>query len=142
MATFIISTHGTPAWNAKTTIPAYMQVLFYQPFGQPMAMQTGFLMQSALTNPGHPNAPNVLQSNPAVALWNGPGTQTPEMYLTGDNQTFYTGIVRTIPTKAVIYPLSQHAMVTLSWALALIRKHTDDNIQQNQQVTVHCLFCL
>lgn len=150
MGTYIISSHGEPVWTSETAIPKRVSVRFYQPFGQSMDVDTGFRLQSALTNPLHPKAPDVLKANPERALWNGKQkdgerdvSQKPEINLTGDeDHAFYSGIVY-VEAREVIQTIpAGRSLITLSGALAIIRKHADKTTGADSEAVVHCLFCL
>lgn len=140
MPSYIISSHGNPSWNQSTAVPANMSVLFYQGFGQGMQNAIGFQLQSAIADPTHPNAANVIHNNPPRALWN-TGTHKPEINLTGDNHHFYSGIVYA-DTKTVIMPIGRNQLVTLTMALAQISIHADNTFPNGGGIVVHCLFCL
>jgi hypothetical protein len=141
MPTYLISSHGDPKWDKETTVPANLSVRFYQSFGKPMPNSTGLLLQSALTNPGHPGASGVFATYPQVALWN-EGNRKPEINLTGDNHAFYSGIF-CATSGQVVQAIGTNQLVTLSWALSQIATHAAANYPNDKStVVVHCLFCL
>lgn len=142
MGVYIISSHGDCLWKSKATIPASVDVRFYQRFGTPMDNNTGFLLQSALRNPRDPRSPKAINEHPQVALWNGPATQTPEISLTGDNKAFYSGIVHAETGDVIQQIPATNSLITLSGALATIRKHADQVTGEGSKAVVHCLFCL
>lgn len=151
MGTYIISSHGEPVYTSKTAIPKRVSVRFYQPFGTPMKNEVGFALQSALTNPLHPKAATVIQAYPQRALWNGKTADTdpdrqekPEINLTGDTaHDFYSGIVHAESGNVIhVIPAKETSLLTLSGALAIIRKHADKNEGAAAEAVVHCLFCL
>ncbi|PRX99777.1 putative adhesin [Allonocardiopsis opalescens] len=144
MPVYIISTHGDPQWNAKTTVPAGVSVRFYQQFGRPMANNVGLVLQSALRNPQDARSPAVIGQYPQRALWNGPSNQTPEIDLSGDNHVFYSGIVHA-ESGTVIKAVAANETVTLTAALALIQADAANRnalANTNEEAVVHCLFCL
>lgn len=128
---FIISSHGKANFASKTTIPNDTSVHFYTPFGKEMPNQQGFQIQTALSRGTQ------RQSNP-VALWN-TGQQTPDIALTGDMHLFKSGILQTDGhgNNTVILALGNNKLITLTYALSLIRQH-----QPQGHIDVHCLFCL
>jgi Putative adhesin Stv domain len=144
MLVYIISAHGESHYNKKTVIPANTTVNFYQRFGQEMPMDKGFKLQTAITHPGYPTSKSVLERYKSVALWNGTPegrTQQPEVYLTPDpDGEFKSGVVRADPDFKVVCSIDEET--TLSAALEKIRSDADAFRGKNEQVDVHCLFCL
>ncbi|MFC0041140.1 putative adhesin [Actinomadura rayongensis] len=140
MGTYIISSHGEPKWDKKTTIPQGVSVRFYQKFGVGMDMDEAFRLQSALTDPTHVDAKPILDRNPQRALWNGPYTQQPEIELTADaKKTFKSGIVHA-ESREIVAVIELGSPVTLSAALQTIAAHAA--AKKSQESVVHCLFCL
>ncbi|MFP3275025.1 MAG: hypothetical protein RXR52_29480, partial [Paraburkholderia sp.] len=60
MYDYIIASHGAADYNRSTQVLPNVSVLFYQRFGAAMLNQVGLALQSAIVNPGHPNAASVI----------------------------------------------------------------------------------
>ncbi|POM24448.1 hypothetical protein BTM25_30770 [Actinomadura rubteroloni] len=139
MGTYIISSHGEPKWDKKTTIPQGVSVRFYQKFGVGMDSAEAFKLQSALTDPTHADASAVLERNPQRALWNGPNKQQPELELTADpKKAFKSGIVHA-ESREIVAVIELGTPVTLTDALQAIATHA---AKKSEEAVVHCLFCL
>ena len=139
MPTYVISSHGEPRYDAETRVPGQVSVRFYQPFGQPM--YGGHQLQSALMNPAHPQAPDVLAANRQCALWN-EGKHKPSITLWGDNRTFRTGLL-CAELNTVVRVIDANERLTLEEALDVVRKHAQQHFPQAEDaIVVHCLFCL
>ncbi|HKQ77851.1 MAG TPA: hypothetical protein VJ810_29405 [Blastocatellia bacterium] len=154
MPTYIISSHGAHDYKQKARIPSNTTVLFYQRFGTEMLNNVGFALQTALAHPNDPRSAQTLAVNKSVALWNGIpvdnlrgngalpcSEQGPEIILTGDNEAFRTGIVLADKNE-VIFEIGKNQLITLSYALDLIRNHANQHYGSLSKVAAHCLFCL
>jgi len=119
-----------------------------------MLNDVGFALQTALAHPNDPRSAQTLAVNRSVALWNGIpvdnlrengalpcSEQEPEIILTGDNEAFRAGIVLADKNE-VILEIEKNQLITLSYALDLIRNHANQYYGSLSKVATHCLFCL
>lgn len=144
MYSYIIAAHGGADYSQSTDVLPNVTVAFYQPFGVAMDNQVGLDLQSAIANPAHPNAANVIRNNPETARWIGNQqghTFSPGLKLTGEATTFRSGIV-CANTNEVVLNLPRTTLITLTYAIRLIRTHADQTFTPGCPVLVHCLFCL
>ncbi|SDG36530.1 hypothetical protein [Paraburkholderia phenazinium] len=144
MYNYIIAAHGGADYSQSTDVLPSVTVAFYQPFGVTMDNQVGLDLQSAIANPEHPNAANVIHHNREKARWMGHQqghSFPPGLNLSGEARTFKSGIV-CANTHEVVMSLPPTTLITLSYAIRLIRSHADQTFTPGCSVLVHCLFCL
>jgi hypothetical protein len=154
MPTYIISSYGVHDYRQKTRIPSNTKVLFYHRFEAETLNDVGFALQTALANPNDPRSAQTLAVNRSVALWSGISVdnlrgngalpcseQEPEIILTGDDEAFRAAILLADKNE-VILEVGKNQLITLSYALDLIRNHANQYYGSLSKVAAHCLFCL
>lgn len=142
MPGYIISSHAWVDFSKQITVPKGVTISFYQRFGSGMKNSKGMLIQSALTNPQHPNAQDVMSKYKSVSLYNG-GSKIPIITLKGDYSVFKSGIVR-IEDNCVVKVINKDEQM----AFRAVKISGDDAIGLMRQygkmmdINIHCLFCL